>query len=92
MTLENQDHDQDQASTPYKKVRTNDPQLKVTGQFRSGPNSDVITFSISLALFEIVCIVTVPPEGERTAPVYIKFKTRRSPGGPFVDTRFEPRD
>jgi hypothetical protein len=51
-----------------------DPQLKLQGTLKSGENADVIVFSVHLALFEMVCIVTVPPDGETIAPVYVKFK------------------
>lgn len=54
-----------------------DPQIVVQGHLKSGENSDIIVFSIPLALFEIVCIVTIPSEGETRAPVYCKFKVNR---------------
>jgi hypothetical protein len=55
-----------------------DPQITTTGTLKeSSAGGEIITFSIYLALFELVCIVNVPPDGTDQAPVYIKFKTRR---------------
>jgi len=58
-------------------TRRDDPQLIVTGMLKEGDRTDVIVFSIQLALFEIVCIVTVPSEGTKVAPVYCKFRVNR---------------
>ncbi len=67
--------------------RTNDPQLVVEGTVKTtASQTEIITFSIHLALFEIVCIVNIPGDGETTAPVYVKFKThfpRKRPEGGF---------
>lgn len=57
--------------------RTQDPQIIVSGMLKEGERSDIIVFSIPLALFEIVCIVTVPAEGTKVAPVYVKFRVSR---------------
>lgn len=66
--------------------REQDPQVIVTGYIE--PNStggEVIKFNVNLGFFQLKCIVTVPCEGEESAPVYIKFRTQipkneRSPG------------
>ena len=61
----------------FKKNRTNDPQIITTGYIkRSGVGTELITFNINLALFQLVCIVNIPGEGEEKAPVYVKFKAR----------------
>jgi len=57
--------------------RKDDPQVTVTGSLKEGEKSDVITFTIPLALFEIVCIVPIPREGTWTVPVYCKFRVTR---------------
>lgn len=54
-----------------------DPQLRVQGILKYGEKADIIVFTIPLALFELVCIVTIPPEGETIAPVYVKFKIKK---------------
>ncbi len=61
----------------FRKVKTNDPQIKVTGRLKKGTNNDLITFSIPLGFFEIVCIANIPFEGTDEAPVYVKFKVHR---------------
>ena len=62
----------------FKKQRTNDPQIITTGYIKkSGQGTELITFNINLALFQLVCIVNIPGEGEEKAPVYVKFKARR---------------
>lgn len=55
-----------------------DPQITVTSTLKAGEKSDLIIFTIPLALFELVCIVVIPPEDKTTAPVYIKFKLKKS--------------
>lgn len=55
----------------------NDPQIVLRGKLKSTDKSDIIVFKLRLALFELVFIVTVPPEGEDTAPVYVKHRIRR---------------
>lgn len=60
-----------------KDTRRDDPQLIVTGMLKEGDRSDIIVFSIPLALFELICIVTVPSEGTKVAPVYVKFRVNR---------------
>ena len=55
--------------------RKKDPQIIVTGTVKQGEKSEMIVFSIPLALFEIVCIVTIPNEDEaKLVPVYVKFR------------------
>lgn len=61
---------------PFRK-KTDDPQMTVEGTFKQGEKSDIIVFSVPLALFEIVCIVNIPNEGQTKAPVYLKFKVAR---------------
>lgn len=56
--------------------RKEDPQQIVTGILKAGGRSEVIVFTIPLALFEIVCIVTVPEQGTTVAPVYLKFRVK----------------
>jgi len=58
-------------------VRNTDPQVVLTGMLKAGERSDVIVFKIPLALFELICIVTVPEEGTKIAPVYVKFRVNR---------------
>ena len=65
------------AARTFNKVKTNDPQIKVTGRLKKGTNNDLITFSIPLGFFEIVCIANIPFEGTDEAPVYVKFKIHR---------------
>ena len=57
--------------------RVQDPQIIVSGMLKEGERSDVIVFTIPLSIFELVCIVTVPAEGMKVAPVYIKFRVNR---------------
>lgn len=61
----------------FNKIKTNDPQIKVTGRLKHGTSNDLITFSIPLGFFEIVCIANIPFEGTEEAPVYVKFKVHR---------------
>jgi len=60
-------------------MKTFDPQVVVTGTLKpaEGGKSEIIVFTVPLALFELVCIVNIPPEGETNAPCYIKFKVKR---------------
>ena len=57
-----------------KRPRTNDPQIKLTGTLKQGEHTDTIVFSLRFLMFELVFIVTIPPEGETHAPVYVKHK------------------
>lgn len=54
-----------------------DPQLVLSGTLKEGTKFDYIVFTIPLALFEIVCIVHIPPDGEVLSKVFCKFKVRR---------------
>lgn len=58
-----------------------DPQIIAIGTLKHSEKSDIIVFKFPLALFEIVCIVTIPEEGTKSAPVYIKFRVIRSNAG-----------
>lgn len=57
--------------------RFSDPQVVVMGSIKHGEKSDIIVFKVPLALFELVCIVTIPEEGAKSAPVYIKFRVNK---------------
>ena len=61
----------------HEPTRVSDPQVVVMGTLKNGERSDVIVFKIPLSLFEIVCIVTIPEEGTKSAPVYIKFRVNK---------------
>jgi hypothetical protein len=65
----------------FRKVRTNDPQVIVTGRLKEGEKNDCITFSIPLGYFELVCIVSLPYAEAKEAPVYLKYK---------INNRFQP--
>ena len=54
--------------------RRRDPQVVVQGELRQGPVVDLIVFRLNLLLLELTFIVNVPPDGETTAPVYVKFR------------------
>jgi len=71
---------------PRRKFKTNDPQIIVQGELKAGEKADLIVFTIPLALIELVCIVTIPPEGETRAPVYVKFKVQRPARQPQTST------
>ena len=59
------------------KVKTNDPQIIVTGRLKTGDKNDIIVFSIPLLFFELVCIVNIPFADAVEAPVYVKLKVHR---------------
>ena len=67
-----------QSNTNVTEKRKEDPQVIVTGMLKEGGRSDVIVFTIPLSLFEIVCIVTVPEDGTKVAPVYLKFRVKQA--------------
>jgi hypothetical protein len=51
---------------------------KLTIAKKSG--SELLTFSLPLfGIFEIYCIVTIPAEGETSAPVYVKVRRKQKP-------------
>ena len=57
------------------KVKTQDPQLTVTGRMKTtASGSEILVFSVKLAFFELVAICNIPEEGCDTAPCYLKFK------------------
>ena len=66
-----------------------DPQIICEGVLSSGENSDYITFRLRILIVDLVCIVTVPEEGKRRAPVYVKFKIdwsqHQPPGSVVID-------
>lgn len=59
-------------------MESKDPQIIVQGTLKEREKGDLITFSIRLGFFEVVCIVNIPEEGSTTAPVYVKYKIARS--------------
>lgn len=59
------------------RVKTDDPQIVLEGILKKGEHNDVIVIHIPILLFELICIVVVPLEGEDRAPVYIKHKLAR---------------
>lgn len=67
------------ARSEYREVcaERKDPQLVLSGMLKEGERSDVIVFTIPLALLEITCIVTIPEHGTKIAPVYAKFRVAR---------------
>ena len=65
------------AAEPSNSRRVSDPQVIVMGMLKEGNRSDTIVFKVNLALFELVCIVTIPEQGTRTAPVYVKFRVNK---------------
>lgn len=51
------------------------PQITVEATVKpAANNTEVLVFTIQLGPIDIICIVNIPPEGEHTAPVYVKFK------------------
>jgi hypothetical protein len=54
-----------------------DPQVVLSGMLRESENSNIIVFTLPLALLEITFIVTVPEKGTTIAPVYCKFRVPR---------------
>jgi len=69
------------AGKPYVK-KTFDPQIIVEGNLKHGPTSDIIVFKLRLLIIDLTCVVTVPPEGETKAPVYVKFRIDYSQNQP----------
>lgn len=56
--------------------RKSDPQVILSGLLKRGGRSDVIVFTLPLALLELTCIVTIPEPGSTVVPVYVKFRVR----------------
>lgn len=57
-------------------MKTNDPQVTVTGRLKDTANGEMIVFHLNLMFFQLVFLVNIPGEGEVEAPVYVKFKVR----------------
>ena len=52
------------------------PQIITTGRLKeNNVGAELITFSVRLGFFKLICIVNVPDEGQSEAPVYVKFTT-----------------
>ena len=52
------------------------PQIVTTGRLKENSvGAEVISFSVRLGFFKLICIVNVPDEEETEAPVYVKFTT-----------------
>lgn len=52
------------------------PQIVTTGHLKENSvGAELITFSVRLGFFKLVCIVNIPDEGQAEAPVYVKFTT-----------------
>lgn len=88
MTMQVNGHNR--PSRPSKTINKNvDPQIITEGVLSSGPHSDYITFRLKILIVELVCIVTVPEEGKKKAPVYVKFKIdwsgHQPPGSVVID-------
>jgi hypothetical protein len=49
-----------------------DPQWELRGVLIEGPTSDQIEFDIHLLKFTLTCVATIPEEGLRNAPVYLR--------------------
>lgn len=62
--------------TPYRTRRPDDtPQITVDAVIKpAAENTEVLVFTIPLGPIDVICIVNIPPEGEVSAPVYVKFK------------------
>ena len=59
-----------------------DPQIIVEGNLKHGPTSDIIIFKLRLLIVDLTCVVTIPPDGETKAPVYVKFRIDYSQNQP----------
>jgi hypothetical protein len=76
-------------SYAYPKQR--EPQIRVEGEFQQLENSDIIVFEFKLMdVLLVTCLVTVPPEGQTRAPVYIKPRVIWPDGKAYVPTRRFP--
>jgi hypothetical protein len=68
------------------------PQIVTTGRLKENSvGAELITFSVRLGFFKLVCIVNVPDEGQTEAPVYVKF-TLLPPRPRDEDRRHQARD
>ena len=61
----------------HRSGRTNDPQLVLDGVVKETSYGEMIVFSLPLALFEVVFLANIPPEGQETTKIYAKFKIRK---------------
>ena len=59
-----------------------DPQIIVEGNLRHGPTADVIVFKLRILIVDVTCVVTIPPDKETKAPVYVKFRIDYSQNQP----------
>jgi hypothetical protein len=65
-------------------MKTYDPQVTVTAELKpnvkdpDGP--ELLVFSIPLVFFELTCIIPIPPDGQNTTPVYVKFRIDKNGG------------
>jgi hypothetical protein len=51
------------------------PQLTTVGTIKdNAAGGETLSFTIPMGPLQIICIANVPGDGEREAPVYIKFK------------------
>lgn len=65
------------------------PQIVAVGRLKENQTGgEIISFCVYLGPLTLVCIVNIPEEGEREAPVYVKFKIETRP--PLRDDR--PRE
>jgi len=53
-----------------------DVQFTTHSTLKSGERSDTLTFTLDFLLLRLVCICVIPGEGDRHAPVYVKFRLR----------------
>jgi hypothetical protein len=52
-----------------------DPQIITTATLKTNKaGGELLTFTIRLGFFQLVCIANIPEEGQDEAPVYVKFK------------------
>jgi hypothetical protein len=52
------------------------PQLVLQGRIKeNAAGGETISFIIPLGPLQLICIANVPGEDDRSAPVYVKFKT-----------------
>ena len=62
--------------------KTFDPQIILEGNLRQGAKADVIVFKLRILIVDVTCVVTIPPDGETKAPVYVKFRIDYSQNQP----------
>jgi hypothetical protein len=65
---------------PYPRRNYRDPSVTLEGEYKQLERSDIIVFELSLfGLGRLAFIVTVPPEGQTRAPVYVKLRAGKAP-------------